>query len=71
MPSYYGTRSPARHPSARSSVYPDLTAIRAFVRETGIPESEQVRIRQTLMLEDVLRLSAIGNAWAYALEARS
>lgn len=94
MPPYYGTRSSARHPSVCPSVYPNPTALRAFVRyidalqrdnggqpiittphdiarNTGIPESDQVAIRQQLMLAGRLRLSAVGNAWVYTLEARS
>lgn len=38
-------------------------------RATGIPETDQIRIRQTLMLAGALRLSAVGNGWAYGLGA--
>lgn len=39
-----------------------------IARATGIPESDQIGVRQTLMSAGVLRLSVIGNAWAYSLE---
>lgn len=37
---------------------------------TGLSQTEQVRVRQTLMREGLLRLSVVGTAWVYALEAR-
>lgn len=35
---------------------------------TGIPEPDQIAVRQSLMRAGRLRLSVVGNAWAYALE---
>lgn len=39
-----------------------------WARVTGIPESQQIRVRQRLMLAGLLRLSAAGGQWVYALE---
>jgi hypothetical protein len=42
-----------------------------IARATGITEADQIGIRQTLMLAGRLRLSVVGNAWAYRLEVQS
>lgn len=50
---------------------PVITTAAEIERATGVTQPEQIRVRQTLMSAGVLRLSAIGNDWAYHLEARS
>lgn len=38
---------------------------------TGIPERQQILVRQRLMLAGLLRLSAASGRWVYALEERA
>lgn len=57
-----------RDRQARNSGQPVILSPADIERATGIVQSEQIRVRQTLMTAGVLRLSVIGNAWAYSLE---
>ena len=53
-----------------NSGQPVITTPAEIERATGVSASDQITIRQQLMLAGRLRLSVVGNAWAYSLEAR-
>ncbi len=42
-----------------------------IARATGVSPTNQILIRQTLMLAGVLRLSVVDGAWAYRIEVQS
>lgn len=50
---------------------PVITTPAEIERATGVSASDQIAIRQQLMLAGRLRLSVVGNAWAYSMEAQS
>ena len=52
-----------------NSGQPVITTPSEIERATGVSASDQIAIRQQLMLAGRLRLSVVGNAWAYSLEA--
>lgn len=56
-----------RDRQARNSGQPVILHPSEIERATGVSEAVQIGIRQQLMLAGRLRLSVVGNAWAYAL----
>jgi hypothetical protein len=54
--------------SHQSATSPAIVSPADIARATGISETDQIQIRQTLMLAGRLRLSVIGDQWAYRIE---
>jgi hypothetical protein len=67
------TEAPTSRASARfiaflrSRPQPAIVSPDEIARATGISETDQIAIRQTLMLAGLLRLAVQDGRWAYAL----
>jgi hypothetical protein len=68
MTEYPPSRASARFIEfLRSLPQPAIVSPTEIARATGISETDQIKIRQKLMLAGLLRLSVQDGQWAYAL----